>query len=271
MSHSAHPALHGMVKALRKPFPNVARWMDVTAFVLLMFAVSAFQMVEFAAEHPQDTLPDWLLLVFILLLFLWGSLEIAISTGLFSGILWMRNVPNYFAIGVVKQHEKAIGVYRNIHSGFYRRLEAKKLYSAGTALAGIVWGFWILLDALTSGVPVDGLKAEVIRLLISVPVAHLLVSMYASNRRSKWERMSDEVVQKHAEEKLSTVQQVVGIPIAEFPSLDEIEETLERAELGDPEAAGLAAGMEKSAKSQGRRAIAMIIAIVICTILILLP
>ena len=108
-------------------------------------------------------------------------------------------------------------------------------------------------------------------MLISVPTAHLLISMYASNRRLKWEGMSDEAVQKHAEKKLSTVQRVVGIPIAEFPSLDEMEETLARAELGDSEAAGLAAGMEKSAKAQGRRAIAMIIAIVICTILIFLP
>jgi hypothetical protein len=148
-----------------------------------------------------------------------------IAVVIFSGISWMTNVPGFFAIGVIRGIEGAEERYRNVHIAFYGRLQSNVIFSGVVLVAyscvGLLW--------LISWISYSTFIGIVIAFVIIVLSAHIMVSFVAKRKEQKWKEVSDTQIRNDAEIKRQKYPMMSSVP-----SVDEMEEILREAKLGDP-------------------------------------
>lgn len=226
-----YPSLQRMLNQLNRPFANVKRWMNINALCMMLLVVGFLEIPMVAASAPDGYAPILLVFSFIALFFLVIIAEAYIAIAVFYGIGWMMNVPLFFAIGVVRGVENAERRYRDVVSRFYQRFRGRILFSSLVLVANLCFLLLIYIDWIQAG---ETLFPDIGFISLCVCVftsAHILISFVAKKKQEEWDRKSDVEVHLDIELKRQRIPQLGTIP-----SVDEMEEILQNAKLGDVDA-----------------------------------
>ncbi|MHA2351801.1 MAG: hypothetical protein ACXAC0_01480 [Candidatus Thorarchaeota archaeon] len=225
MSNSPkYPSMQRMLKQLNKPVPNAGQYMSFNALCMILLLPLLYQTEKIAASDPSGYAPAPLIFSALALVIVVAIVEGIIAVVIFSGMSWMMNVPGFFAIGVIRGIEGAEVRYRNVHIRFYGRLQSNVIFS------GVVLSEYscVGLLGLISWISYSTFIGIVIAFVIIVLSAHILISFFAKKKRHKWMEVSDTQIRNDAELKRQKYPMMSSVP-----SVDEMEEILREAKLGD--------------------------------------
>ncbi|MFX1559472.1 MAG: hypothetical protein ACFFBL_02680 [Promethearchaeota archaeon] len=225
MSNSSkYPSMQRMLKQLNKPIPNVGQYISFNTLCMILLLPLLYQTEKIAASDPSGFAPVPLLFGALALVIIVVIVEGIIAAVIFSGMSWMMNVPGFFAIGVIRGIEGAEERYRNAHIGFYGRLQSNVIFSGVVLLAYSCIG----LLGLISWISYSTFIGIVIAFAIIVLSAHIVISFVAKRKEHKWREISDTQIRNDAELKRQRFPEMSSLP-----SVDEMEEILQGAKLGD--------------------------------------
>ncbi|TFG32593.1 hypothetical protein EU528_03110, partial [Candidatus Thorarchaeota archaeon] len=228
MGHE-YASMQRMLNQLNKPPPNVGRLVEMNAICMMILIPALLQVERIAYSSPDGYTSVPLAVGAFALLFLVAVLEMVIAIVVFSGIGWMMNVPGFFAIGVIKELEGSEDCYRSVHVGFYRRTQGRILFSGPVLTVGLVLGGYMLFERLSTGVVLYSITATMLALLIIPSLsANILIGFIARMKQRKWETISDTQIYNDVELKRQKFPQLSSVP-----SVDEMEEILRNAKIGD--------------------------------------
>jgi hypothetical protein len=240
---SSYPTMQRMLRQLNRPYPNVGKFIDLNAVLMMFLIPTLLQMEKMASLDPSGYAPVLLVFGGFALLFIVAVVEMIIAVLIFSGIGWMMNVPGFFAIGVVQRIEGAEQRYRDKHIGFYRRFQGKMLLTGTVLIVGACLGAWMIFDWVETGAVSFPITQNIIMLLIiPVALAHLFIGLLSRSKQRKWVLMSDTQIRMEAELKRQRFP-----ALASAPSIEEMESILRNAELGRSDAHTQAGLLDKIA------------------------
>ena len=225
MGHE-YASMQRMLNQLNKPFPNVGKYMDINAIGLMLLVPLFLQVERLAEVSPSGYAPVLLVLGTLAFGFFVVVLEAIIGILIFSGIGWMMNVPGFFAIGVVQGIDQSEQRYRDIHIGFYKRLQLNVLFTGLVLIVYSIFGIWSFVSSMMISHPI--VFGIIFALVLPITSAHLLVHFISERKQQKWETISDTQIHTDVELKRQRLPQ-----LASAPSVDEMEEILRNAKIGD--------------------------------------
>jgi hypothetical protein len=120
--------------------------MNINAVGMMLLIPVILQTERSVALDPDGYAPVSLIVCLLALFFLVIILDAFIAVAVFSGIGWMMNVPGFFAVGVLRGMEGAERRYRDVLTGFYRRLQGRALFSGPVLVICSCFGIWIFLE-----------------------------------------------------------------------------------------------------------------------------
>ncbi len=253
-----YPSMQRMLKQLNKPIANVGQYMSINAICMMLLLPLLFQIEKIASLNPSGYAPAPLIFGVVVLVIIVVIVEGIIAVVIFSGIGWMMNVPGFFAIGVIRGIEGAEEKYRNVHIGFYSRMQTNVLFSCLVLIAYACIGFMGLIALISFSTFIGIMIAFAIVALF----AHILISFIAKQKRNKWEALSDTQIQNDAERKRQRFPMMSSVP-----SVDEMEEILREAKLGDALQQSHASLIDGVVKQEYLRNLIWMIVVVICLML----
>jgi hypothetical protein len=224
-----YASMQRMLKQLNKPPPNVGRLVEMNAICMMILIPTLLQVERIAYSSSDGYTSVPLALGGFGLIFVVAIIEMIIAIVIFSGIGWMMNVPGFFAIGVIRGLEGAEDRYRRVHIGFYRRLQGRILLSGPVLAVGLVLGGYMLFEWISTGIVLYPITTTMLTLLI-IPslTANILIGFIARMKQRKWITISDTQIHNDVELKRQTLPKLASVP-----SVDEMEEILQNAKIGD--------------------------------------
>ena len=219
-----YPSMQRMLKQLNKPVPNVGQYMSFNALCMILLLPVLFQIEKIAVADPSGYAPAPLIFGALALVIIVVIVEGIIAVVIFTGIGWMTSVPGFFAIGVIRGIEGAEQRYRDVHIGFYRRMQSNVLFLGLVLISySCVGGSGVI-----GWISYSTFIGIMIAFVISVLSVHILISFVAKNKMQKWMQQSDIQIRNDAELKRQRFPMMSSVP-----SVDEMEEILREAKLGD--------------------------------------
>jgi hypothetical protein len=214
-----------MLRQLNKPVPNAGQYMSLNALCMILLLPLLYQTEKIAASDPSGYAPAPLIFSAMALVIIVVIVEGIIAVVIFSGISWMMNVPGFFAIGVIRGIEGAEERYRNVHIRFYGRLQSNVIFSGIVLIAYSCVGLLGLISWISFSMFI-GIVIVFVTIVLS---AHIMVSFVAKRKEQKWIEVSDTQIRNDAELKRQKYPMMSSVP-----SVDEMEDILREAKLGDP-------------------------------------
>lgn len=222
-------SLQRMLNQLDKSTPNVGRLVEMNAICMMILIPTLLQVERIAYSSPTGYSSVPLVFCAFALLFVVAVLEMVIAIVIFSGIGWMMNVPGFFAISVIRGLEGSEDRYRRVHVGFYRRTQGRILLSGPVLAVGLVLGGYMLFEWLSTGMVLYSITTTMLVLLIIPSLsANILIGFIARMKQRKWDTISDTQIQNEVELKRQRLPKLSSVP-----SVDEMEEILRNAKIGD--------------------------------------
>jgi hypothetical protein len=214
-----------MLRQLNKSVPNAGQYMSLNALCMILLLPLLYQTEKIAASDPSGYAPAPLIFSAMALVIIVVIVEGIIAVVIFSGISWMMNVPGFFAIGVIRGIEGAEERYRNVHIRFYGRLQSNVIFSGIVLIAYSCVGLLGLISWISFSMFI-GIVIVFVTIVLS---AHIMVSFVAKRKEQKWIEVSDTQIRNDAELKRQKYPMMSSVP-----SVDEMEDILREAKLGDP-------------------------------------
>jgi len=228
MSHD-YASMQRLLNQLNKPAPNVGRLVEMNAICMMILVPTLLQVERIAYSSPSGYSSVPLVFGAFGLLFVVAVVEMVIAIVVFSGIGWMMNVPGFFAIGVIRGMEGAEDRYRRVHVGFYRRAQGRILLSGPVLAVSLILGGYMLSKWISTGMILYSITNTMLALLIIPSLsANILIGFIARMKQRKWDTISDIQIQNDVEIKRQRLPKLSSVP-----SVDEMEEILRNAKIGD--------------------------------------